>query len=93
MQSGEWAAYPDHLKHKSKPVEKLCEVPEDKMPVWFKNGIVGAMMAPTALNQQKFRVTLEGDEAFITAKAGAFSKVDLGIVKYNFEAASGHRCG
>ena len=83
----------DGVKHKSKPVEKLCNVPEADMPVWFKNGMVGAMMAPTALNQQKFHVTLEGDEAFITAKAGAFARVDLGIVKYNFEAASGHRCG
>lgn len=81
------------VKHKSKPVEKLCDVPEADMPVWFKNGMVGAMMAPTALNQQKFHVTLEGDEAFITAKSGPFTKVDLGIVKYNFEAASGHRCG
>ncbi len=54
--------------------------------------MVAAMMAPTAVNQQRFFVTLEGDEAVITAKPGMMTKIDLGIVKYNFEAASGHKC-
>ena len=52
-----------------------------------------AMMAPTALNQQKFMIDLKGDLAVITAKAGPMTKIDLGIVKYNFEAASGRKCG
>lgn len=82
----------DGKKHRSKPLGKLCAIEEDEMPKWFKNGMIAAMMAPTALNQQKFFVDLDGDEAVITAKRGPFAKVDLGIVKYNFEAASGHRC-
>lgn len=81
------------VKHRSKPVEKLCSVREEDMPVWFKNGVKAAMMAPTALNQQKFMIDLKGDLAVITAKAGPMTKIDLGIVKYNFEAASGHKCG
>ncbi len=80
------------VKHKSKPVEKLCNVVRDDMPTWFKNGMVAAMLAPTALNQQKFFVSLDGDEVTITTKRGPFTGVDLGIVKYNFEAASGHKC-
>ena len=80
------------VKHKSKPVEKLCNVSRDDMPTWFKNGMVAAMLAPTALNQQKFFVSLVGDEVMITAKRGPFTKDDLGIVKYNFEAACGHKC-
>ena len=28
----------------------------------------------------------------ITAKKVPLAKIDLGIVKYNFEAASGHKC-
>ncbi|MCR5251574.1 MAG: nitroreductase family protein [Lachnospiraceae bacterium] len=79
-------------KHKSKPVEKLCSVPEADMPAWFKNGVKAAMMAPTALNQQKFMIALDGDEAVITTKGGPMTKIDLGIVKCNFEAASGHVC-
>ena len=79
-------------KHRSKPVEKLCDVPRDDMPQWFRTGLIAAMMAPTALNEQKFFVTLDGDEPVITTKSGMMTKIDLGIVKYNFEAASGHKC-
>ena len=79
------------VKHKSKPVEKVCDVDKENMPTWFKNGMVAALMAPTALNQQKFHVSLNNDEVTITAKMGPFTKVDLGIVKYNFEAGSGHK--
>ena len=80
------------VKHKSKPVSKLCNVAEEDMPVWFKNGMVAAMMAPTALNQQKFYVTLNGEEVIITPQKAVFAKVDLGIVKYNFEAVTGKKC-
>lgn len=79
-------------KHKSKPLAKLCSVKEEDMPVWFRNGVKAAMMAPTAMNQQKFYITLEDGEAVITAGRGGMTKIDLGIVKYNFEAASGHAC-
>lgn len=79
-------------KHKSKPLAKLCAVREDDMPAWFRDGMKAAMMAPTAVNQQKFYVDIAGEEAVITAKKGPLTKIDLGIVKYNFEAASGHKC-
>ena len=77
-------------KHKSKPLAKLCSVPAEEMPVWFRNGVKAAMMAPTAMNRQKFFITLEDGQAVITAERGPMTKIDLGIVKYNFEAASGH---
>ena len=79
-------------KHRSKPLSKLCTIQESEMPVWFKNGVKAAMMAPTAVNQQKFTISLEGDTPVITAGRGPMTKIDLGIVKYNFEAASGHKC-
>ena len=79
------------VKHKSKPVSKLCNVPEEEMPKWFRNGMKAAMMAPTALNQQKFYVNLDGEDVTITARKGPFAKVDLGIVKYNFEAVTGKK--
>lgn len=79
-------------KHRSKAIEKLTDVPGLGMPQWFRNGMIAAMMAPTALNQQKFFVTMDGEEAVITTKGGMMTKIDLGIVKYNFEAASGHKC-
>ena len=82
------------VAHKSKPLRKLCTVPEADLPdapAWFRDGLEAAILAPTALNQQKFLVSLEGDEAAVTTKGGMMTQLDLGIVKYNFEAASGHK--
>ena len=78
--------------HRSKPVQKLCKVPEEQMPLWFKDGLEAALLAPTAVNQQKFRIFLENGNPVIKAKSGPMTKIDLGIVKYNFEAASGYKC-
>ncbi len=78
--------------HRSKPVEKLCETPMNEAPEWFVKGVEAALLAPTAVNQQKFKIKLTGDDVMITAGRGPLTKLDLGIVKYNFEAASGHKC-
>ncbi len=78
--------------HKSKALDKLCSVPVSEMPDWFKEGLEAAMQAPTAVNQQRFVVSLENGEPVIKAKMGPMTQIDLGIVKYNFEAASGHKC-
>lgn len=60
------------------------------IPRWFLKGIKYALLAPTAMNQQKFKFTLL-DNGKIEAKAalGFFTKVDLGIVKYHFEVGAG----
>ena len=77
------------LPRKTKPMEKLCACPGE-MPEWFKNGMDFAMRAPTAINQQKFLITLLGDRV-VRARAlfGPCSKIDLGIVKYHFEIGAG----
>ena len=78
--------------HVSKPMDKLCTVPGEDMPDWFKEGVEAAMLAPTAINQQKFVIELNDGVANVMSKRGPFSRVDLGIVVYTFEAASGHKC-
>ena len=78
--------------HKSKPEEKVCDLAPEDMSPWFKDGLKAALLAPTAVNQQRFVVSLKDGEPVIKAKLGPMTKLDLGIVKYNFEAASGHRC-
>ena len=80
------------VPHKSKPEEKLCDVPEADRLDWFKEGLEAAILAPTALNQQKFLVSLVNGNPVITTKKGPMTLLDLGIVKYNFEAASGYKC-
>ena len=76
------------VSHTSKPMESLCSV-NGNMPAWFKNGMESVMLAPTAMNQQKFLVTLINDDAVLVKSLGGFySKVDLGIVKYHFEVGA-----
>ena len=43
------------------------------------------LLAPTAINQQKFMITLENGKVAAKSTGGFYSKVDLGIVKYHFE--------
>ena len=76
------------VAHKSKPVSDLCAV-QGKMPEWFKNGIEAALLAPTAMNQQKFMFILDGSTVDATSLGGFYAKVDLGIVKYHFEIGAG----
>lgn len=76
------------VPHKNKPMESLCNVSGD-MPAWFRSGMEAAMLAPTAVNQQKFLFTLSGNTVKAEATGGFYSKVDLGIVKYHFEIGAG----
>ncbi len=78
------------VAHKVKDVGKVCRSRTGEMPDWFCRGLAAAMLAPTALNQQKFRLTLlPGNQVEAKARMGYFSKVDLGIVKYHFEQGAG----
>lgn len=43
-----------------------------------------ALLAPTAMNQQKFRFTLKDGKVSAKAGTGFYSKIDLGIAKYHF---------
>ncbi len=77
--------------HKSKSVERCMNVKGD-VPEWFARGMEAAMLAPTAINQQQFVFSLDGETVSAKAKLGPFSKVDLGIAKYFFEIGSGKKC-
>lgn len=77
--------------HKNKPLPELCNQ-TDSMPDWFLNGMNAALLAPTAMNQQKFYFELLPDGTVkATCGTGFYTKLDLGIVKYHFEAASGQK--
>lgn len=78
------------VHHKSKALHQVCQVRGD-MPDWFRRGVEAALLAPTASNQQKFCFTLEldRDEVFVEPGLGFYTRVDLGIAKYHFEAGAG----
>ena len=76
------------IAHKSRPMGELYEA-DGPLPAWFLKGMESAMLAPTAVNQQKFRFYLSGDQVKLQPTGGFYSKVDLGIVKYQFEVGAG----
>ena len=79
------------VQHPQRPVEQFYEA-TGAVPAWFKAGMEAAMLAPTAVNQQKFKFILhEGDrvEAKTQFYMAGYLYVDLGIVKYHFEVAAG----
>ena len=79
------------VPHKSKPMQELCACAEP-MPEWFLSGMNAAALAPTAMNQQKFRFELLADGTIkATCGSGFYTKLDLGIVKYHFETVSGKK--
>ena len=60
-----------------------------EVPDWFQKGAQAALLAPTAINQQKFRIGIkDGNPIICIAGIGPYTEIDLGIMKYNFEAAS-----
>lgn len=76
------------VAHKSKPIKELCK--EDAYPEWFMKGMEAVSLAPTAMNQQKFLFEMKNGQVYAKALMGFYSKIDLGIVKYHFEAVTGH---
>ncbi|MCR5408983.1 MAG: hypothetical protein K6E61_07775, partial [Bacteroidales bacterium] len=57
-------------------------------PDWFRRGVELALLAPTAINQQKFEFILDaGGRVESADRRGPFSRVDLGIVRYHFDLA------
>lgn len=76
------------ISHKSKPAEAVMEA-EGPVPDWFRQGVSAALLAPTAMNQQKFTFSLKDGKVRAKAGLGFYSKIDLGIAKYHFEVGAG----
>lgn len=77
---------------KSKTFEQVTKIKTENTEVltWFKDGIDAVLLAPTAINQQKFLFTLYDNNKVKAEITGGFmSKIDLGIAKYHFEVVVG----
>lgn len=85
-------------KRKSKTAEQVSNVGSDS-PEWFCKGVEAVLLAPTAINQQKFSFTLlpqeqgTGEKPKVLAKRGfsmvGYTKMDLGIARLHFEIGAG----
>ena len=82
--------------HKSKAKGDVSNA-SDLTPAWFNKGVDAALLAPTAVNQQKFYFEYLGKKGDGKPKVSAkptfsmigYAKMDLGITKYHFEVAAG----
>ena len=81
----------DGVERKSKSIEEVVASKGD-MPDWFEKGVKAALLAPTAVNQQKFKFGIkDGKPVAVVSGRGPCVKVDLGIAKYHFEVATGRK--
>ena len=83
------------VSHKIKVVKQVSNA-SDITPSWFKKGVEAALLAPTAVNQQKFSFEYVGEvdgRHRVRAKRGfsliGYTQMDLGIAKYHFEVGAG----
>ena len=83
------------IGHKIKTVEQVSNA-SDATPSWFRKGVEAALLAPTAVNQQKFSfeyVGMSNNRHQVRANKGfsmiGYTQMDLGIAKYHFEVGAG----
>lgn len=86
------------VSHKIKTIEQVSNA-SDLTPAWFKRGVEAALLAPTAVNQQKFSfeyVGVKDNWHIVKARKGfsiiGYTGMDLGIVKCHFMIAVGDVC-
>lgn len=72
------------VAHSIKSVEAVSNATEST-PQWFVDGVNSALLAPTAMNQQKFKFIYNDGKVNATAGIGFYTKIDLGIAKCHFE--------
>lgn len=83
------------VPHKIKSVANVSNA-SDITPSWFRKGVEAALLAPTAVNQQKFSfeyLGMKDGRHQVRAKKGfsmiGYTQMDLGIAKYHFEIGAG----
>lgn len=76
---------------KRKKAEDVSNISDDA-PQWFHDGVAAALLAPTAVNQQKFYFEYVAPDKVKAIRRFSFvgyTKMDLGIAKLHFELAAG----
>ena len=84
------------VSHKIKRIDQVSNISDDS-PDWFRRGVEAALLAPTAINQQKFSFELlpteDGQMPRVLTKRHfslvGYTQMDLGIAKYHFEIGAG----
>ena len=82
---------------KSKTIEEVSNARHGEAPEWFVRGVEAALLAPTAINQQKFYFEYKGGtpggKGLVLARRlfslVGYTEMDLGIAKLHFEIGAG----
>lgn len=85
-----------YRQHKIKSRTEVSNA-DDLSPEWFVKGVDAALLAPTAVNQQKFHFELLKEQkngkpqvkASTSFSMLGYTKMDLGIAKFHFEIGAG----
>lgn len=76
------------IQHKSKSFNDVATY-DGKIPEWFNKGVEAALLAPTALNKQDFKINGKDNKVKIECDESIFTGINLGLVKYHFELGAG----
>ena len=84
------------VQHKSKDIRKISNV-SGLTPSWFRSGVEAALLAPTAVNQQKFYIEylepVDGGYPKVRIHTGfsviGYTHMDMGIARLHFEIGAG----
>lgn len=78
------------FSRKTKSIGALSSVECAKASAWFAAAMEAAQLAPTAMNNQNFKITLlsDGKTVRIEAPQSGLNVIDEGIVRRNFEIAA-----
>lgn len=82
-----------YRSHKVKRPDQVSNISANS-PEWFRNGVEAALLAPTAINQQKFYFEYIPQDKVKPSKGtslAGYTKIDLGIAMYNFEIGAGRQ--
>ena len=77
------------VQRKSKEVNQVLKLIGDK-PDYLDEAVEACLLAPTAVNQQKFKIICDNGKISIKKNGlGFYTDMDLGIVKCHFEMITG----
>lgn len=73
------------VPHKIKRPDQVADA-KDLEQEWFRRGVECALLAPTAMNQQKFHFSVQPDgQVKASCGWGPYTKLDLGIARLHFD--------
>lgn len=78
------------VAHKTKTISQVSNASSDT-PKWFNDGVEASLLAPTAMNQQKFKFIYDNGSVIAKSGVGFYTKIDLGIAKCHFEIGANQK--